>query len=147
MTRVFRRVLALLAALAVCASAHALDGAGANKVIDQFLAAQSREQGSPEAFSHQIADVDADGRPDIVLLWNVMGPTSAWPKLTLFLDNGGSYRALTANLWGQIEKLDVRGADIVVSTLMPGPNDPRCCPTQKRRINMRWQGGKLVQLK
>ena len=76
-----------------------------------------------------------------------MGPTSAWPKLTLFLDNGRTYRALTSDLDGQVEKLDVRGADIVVSALMLGPNDPRCCPTRKARINLRWQNGKLVRLK
>lgn len=142
-----RTLVALLAALAWTSPACALDAGGAKQVVDKFLASQPKEQGSADAFEHRIADVDGDGRPDIVLVWNVMGPTSAWPKLTLFLDNGRTYRTLTTDLQGQVEKLDVRGADIFVGTLMPGPKDPRCCPTQKRQINMRWQGGKLVQLK
>ncbi len=141
------RLLTLLAAIVAAPSALAIDDSGAKQVIDRFLAKQSQEQGTPDAFVHRIADVNGDGRADIVLLWNVMGPTSAWPKLTLFLDNGGTYRALTADLSGQVEKLEVRGADIVVGTLMLGPKDPRCCPTQKRQITMRWQGGKLVQMK
>lgn len=142
-----RRTITLLAGLVLCPSAHALDAAGAKQVIDKFLAGQPTEQGSADAFAHHVADINGDGRADIVLVWNVMGPTSAWPKLTLFLDNGRTYRALTSDLDGQVEKLDVRGADIVVSALMLGPNDPRCCPTRKARINLRWQNGKLVRLK
>lgn len=141
------RFAALLAGLSVIPAAMALDDAAAKQVIGKFLTTQPQEQGSPDAFAHRIADVNGDGRPDIVLGWNVMGPTSAWPKLTLFLDNGKTYRALTADLTGQIEKLDVNGSSIVVDTLTLGPKDPRCCPTVKRQITMRWQGGKLVQMK
>jgi len=115
--------------------------------VAKFLASQPTDQGSNEPLTHQIADVDGDGKPDIVLLWNVMGPTSAWPKLTLFLDTGRTWRALTANLSGIVEKLDVKGSNITVGTLMLGPKDPRCCPTVKTQIHMRWQAGKLVQMK
>ncbi len=148
-TRMIRsvRLLALLAGLIAAPCTMALEDAGAKQVIDKFLASQSQAQGSPDAFAHQIADVNGDGRPDIVLVWNVMGPTSAWPKLTLFLDSGKTYRALTADLTGQVEKLDVKGSSILVTTLMLGPKDPRCCPTVKRQISMSWQGGKLVQMK
>lgn len=142
-----RSVLGMVVGLAAACNVHALDADGAKQVVDKFLASQPTDQGSASAFAQQIADVNGDGRPDIVLVWNVLGPTSAWPKLTLFLDNGRTYRALTADLMGQVQGLEVKGAGIVVTTLMPGPNDPRCCPTQKRRINMRWQGGKLVRLK
>jgi hypothetical protein len=142
-----RPLPALLAVLASTGPAHALDAGGAKLVVDKFLASQPQDQGTPDAFAQQIADVNGDGKPDIVLVWNVMGPTSAWPKLTLFLDNGRSYRALTTDLQGQVEKLDVKGPNIVVTTLMPGPNDARCCPTRKTRIDLRWQNGKLMQLK
>lgn len=143
----FLRLIPLLTGIAASAGALALDDNGAKQVIDRFLAKQPQEQGTPDAFVHRIADVNGDGRADIVLVWNVMGPTSAWPKLTLFLDNGGTYRALTTDLAGQVETLMVKGSNITVGTLMLGPKDPRCCPTQKRQINMRWQGGKLVQVK
>lgn len=141
------RFLTLLAGVSITPWAMALDEAGAKQVVDKFLSSQPQDQGAPDAFAHQIADVNGDGRPDIVLVWNIMGPTSAWPKLTLLLDNGKTYRALTADLTGQVEKLDVKGPSIVVSTLTLGAKDPRCCPTVKRQISMRWQGGKLVQMK
>ncbi len=144
---IFKVAFAFSAMLFASASAHALDDAAVKQVVTKFLASQPTDQGSNEPFTHQIADVDGDGKPDIVLLWNVMGPTSAWPKLTLFLDTGRTYRALTANLSGIVETLDVKGSSITVGTLMLGPKDPRCCPTVKTQILMRWQGGKLVQLK
>jgi hypothetical protein len=141
------RLLALLSAFAAAPRAWALGEAGAKQVIDKFLASQPRDQGMPEPYAHRIADLDGNGRPDLVLVWLVTGPTSAWPKLTLFLDNGKTYRALTADLYGLVEGLEVKGSNIHIATLMPGPKDPRCCPTVKRRITMSWQGGRLVELK
>jgi hypothetical protein len=135
-----------LALLVACAAqgAHALEAAGAKQVVDKFLASRSQPQASADAVQHVIADLDGDGRPDIVLMWNVLGPTYFYPKLTVFLDQGRSYRTLTADLNGQTQRLTVQGSDILVDTLMPGPNDPRCCPTRKLRMHFRWQGGKLV---
>jgi hypothetical protein len=137
---------ASLALLVACATqgARALEAAGAKQVVDKFLASQSQPQASADAVQHVIADLDGDGRPDIVLMWNVLGPTYFYPKLTVFLDQGRSYRTLTTDLNGQTERLTVKGSDILVDTLMLGPNDPRCCPTRKARMHFRWQGGKLV---
>lgn len=142
--------IAFTSALLVALSAHdalALDAAGAQQVIDKFLATQNEPQASASAAQHVIGDVNGDGRPDIVLMWNVLGPTYFYPRLTLFLDAGRTYRALTTDLQGQTERLTVKGAAITVDTLMLGPNDPRCCPSRKARMQFRWQGGKLVMLK
>lgn len=137
---------ALVSALAIPA-ARALDDKGAQLVISRFLASQKSEQGEPNAGQHAIADVDGDGKPDIVLLWDLMGPTSAWPKLTIFLDQGKNYRTLTTDLNGQTQKLTVKGPMILVDTLVLGPKDPRCCPTVKKRVEFRWANGKLTALK
>lgn len=125
--------------------AHALDDAGARAVIDKFLGTQKIEQASAEPMQHVVADVDGDGRPDIVLLWNVMGPTWFYPKMSLFLDQGRSYRTLTVDLSGQLEKVTVKGPLILVDTLTLGPRDPRCCPTVKKQLRFRWAAGKLTQ--
>lgn len=137
---------AAVAALA-CGPALALDAAGAQQVIDKFLASQSEPQTSASAAQHVVADVNGDGRPDIVLMWNVLGPTYHYPKLTLFLDAGRTYRALTTDLQGQTERLTVKGPAITVDTMMLGPNDARCCPTRRAQMQFRWQNGKLVLLK
>jgi hypothetical protein len=67
--------------------------------------------------------------------------------MSIFLDQGKNYRTLTTDLGGQVEKLFVKESTIVVDTLMPRPNDPRCCPSLKTQVRYQWTGGKLVQLK
>ena len=140
----------LLAAIGFGCSAvsvHALEASGAKQFVDKFVAGQKSDRGTGDAFAHSVSDINGDGKPDIVLVWNVVGPTAAWPHLTVFLDAGRNYRVLTAELDGQLEKLTVKGPDIFIDILMLGPKDARCCPTLKQQMHVRWQGGKLVQLK
>jgi hypothetical protein len=128
-------------------AAHALDDNGAKAVIDQFLKSQKIEDAQASAAQHVIADVNGDGRPDIVLLWNVLGPTWWLPKLSIFIDQGRNYRTITTDLVGQTDKVSVRGSSIFVDTMTLGPKDPRCCPTVKKRLTYQWTGQKLVMLK
>lgn len=148
-TRPIAVYLSVFAVFLLCLpDAQALDERGASAVISKFLGSQKLEQGaSASEAQHVIADLDGDGKPDLVLMWNVLGPTWHLPKLTLFIDQGKNYRTLTADLNGQTEKLTVKGSMILIDTLMPGPNDPRCCPTKKMQMRYQWSGGKLVMLK
>ncbi len=139
--------LGLVLSLLLAPGAHALDEDGAKLVISKFLAGQNGPIGSASEAQHVIHDLDGDGRPDIVLMWNVLGATWFYPRLTIFLDQGRSDRVLTADLKGMTEKLSVAGRSITVDTLMPGPGDARCCPTAKKQIRFRWAGGKLTALK
>lgn len=144
------RLLLVLATLAVLVAlappAHALDESGARLLIAKFLAQQDSSQGSAAEAQHAIHDLDGDGKPDLVLMWNVLGATWFQPKLTVFLDQGRSYRVLTADLQGMTEKFTVQGPSIIVDTLMPAPGDARCCPTAKKQLRLRWAGGKLTAL-
>ncbi|MDH3233955.1 MAG: hypothetical protein OEQ29_10540 [Alphaproteobacteria bacterium] len=126
---------------------HALDDAGAKAVVSKFLASQKSAQGDPSAAQHVISDLNGDGKPDVVLLWNILGPTYFLPKLTILLDQGKTYRALTTDLTGQTEKVTVAGSLITVDTLTLGPRDPRCCPTVRKQLEFRWAGGKLTAQK
>jgi hypothetical protein len=140
-------VTGLAALFLLAPAAHALDDAGAKAVVSRFLASQKSKQGDPSAAQHVIADLNGDGKPDVVLLWNILGPTYFLPKLTILLDQGKTYRALTTDLTGQTEKLTVNGPLIAVDTLTLGPKDPRCCPTLKKQLKFRWAGGKLAAQK
>lgn len=138
-----------MALFALIPTAAALDDAGAKTVIDQFLRSQKLDdpQASASPGQHVIADVNSDGRPDIVLVWNVMGPTWWRPKMSIFLDQGKTYRTLTTDLSGQIEGLSVKGSTILIDALTLGPKDPRCCPSVKTRVTYQWKDGKLTLLK
>lgn len=94
-----------------------------------------------------IVDLNADGKPDIVLLWDALGPTFGSSKMSIFLDHGKTYRAPTTDLDGQVDKLTVKGSTILVDTKTLEPNEPRCCPTVKKNVPYQWKGKKLVMLR
>lgn len=140
--------LCCLATLLLLApAAQALDDNGAKTVIDKFINSQKIPEAQASAAQHVITDLNGDGKPDIVLQWDVLGPTWSYAKLSIFLDQGKSYRTLTIDLTGLVEKIAVNGSTILVDTKTLGPSDPRCCPTVKKRVTYQWKGEKLVMLR
>jgi LppP/LprE lipoprotein len=135
--------LILIGSALLAPAAHALDERGAMAVIEKFLAAQKFEDASASPGQHVIADLNGDGKPDIVLQWDEMGATWSRPKLSVFIDQGRNYRTLTTDLTGQIEKLSVSGPVIRLDTLTLGPKDARCCPSVKKQVRYRWANNKL----
>ena len=140
-------LLGLAGVLFLSPVVHAQDDSGAKVVISKFLSSQKSADGEGSAGQHVIADLDGDGKSDIVLLWDLLGPTYSSPKMTIFLDQGKTYRSVTAALTGQSQKLTVKGPMILVDTLTLGPKDPRCCPTAKKQLRFLWSGGKLTEEK
>ena len=134
----------LLCAASLHSAALALNERGAKAVIDKFLAAQKIDEGSASPGLHAIADIDGDGRDDLVLQWDILGPTWSRPMMSVFLDQGRSYRTLTTDLTGLIEKLVVQRTAIVLDTKVLGPKDARCCPSVHKRVVYRWVNGKLT---
>lgn len=141
--RTISPILVLIGSALLAPAAHALDERGAMAVIEKFLAAQKFEDASASPGQHVIADLNGDGRQDIVLQWDEMGATWSRPRLSVFIDQGRNYRTLTTDLTGQIEKVSVSGPDIRIDTLMPGPKDARCCPSLKKQVRYRWANNKL----
>ncbi len=133
----------LIGSTLLAPAAHALDERGAMAVIEKFLAAQKFEDASASPGQHVIADLNGDGKPDIVLQWDEMGATWSRPKLSVFIDQGRNYRTLTTELTGHIEKLSVSGPVIRLDTLTLGPKDARCCPSVKKQVRYRWANNKL----
>lgn len=133
----------LIGSVLLAPAAHALDERGAMAVIEKFLAAQKLDGASASPSQHVVTDLNGDGRQDIVLYWDVMGPTWSLPKLSVFIDQGRNYRTLTTDLTGQIEKLSVNGPVIRLDTLTMGAKDARCCPSVKKQVRYRWTNDRL----
>jgi hypothetical protein len=128
-------------------AAHALDDQGAKAVISKFLGSQKIEGFDLSPDRHVIADLNGDGKADIVSIWTALGPTYGYYKMSIFLDQGKNYRTLTTDLGGDVQKVTVNGSTILIDLLTLGPNDPRCCPSVKAQRRYQWTGQKLVMLK
>ncbi len=125
------------------------------RVVQQLLKKrQAPGEGQAQADSVELADIDGDGKPDIVLLWTLLGPTFASSSVTLVSrlmppsraggDAGGWRETARADVFGQAVRLRVQGREIVVDTLTLGPKDARCCPSVRQVQRLRWLDGRLV---
>ncbi len=169
--RVARAAPAAPAATAATAATAADDplvklDAAQRRVVQQFLKKRSAPgEGQAQAHAVELADIDGDGAPDIVLLWTLLGPTFASSTLTLIARparpgaTAGATASATpstaaawretgsADIFGQAERLRVQGREILVDTLTLGPKDARCCPSVKKVQRLRWAAGRLVAAK
>jgi hypothetical protein len=138
---------------AFCSSAHAQkmaqDGAGlsphdADAVVKTFLAAQHTDEEHAQAQGRAIADLNSDGKPEIVLVWTTLGPTYWHNTLTVFSETSGRYKPVSSlQLNGEARLSSVKDGVIAVNQTMYGKNDSICCPTVKKLMNYRWNGNKL----
>ena len=151
------RILSALAATAAAlwlalpaASAAGIDADQARRIAEQFVAAK---QGSPqesfETMETAVADLDGDGKDEIVVWWNMLGPTYWSHGVTVLAHRGQRYQPAgeTEEALGNVEDMDVRNGVIRLQTKWPGPNDPRCCPSVAKTMLFRWQGNRLVPTK
>jgi hypothetical protein len=140
---------ALLAALPWPAAAQpdplARLDASQRRVVQQFLRKSATDGTSgASAFAVELADIDRDGKAEMVLLWTAFFGNSSASQITLFTPRGTGWReAGSTDVWGYVERLSLEGAVIRIDTLMPGPKDARCCPSLKKVQRVHWEGGKL----
>ncbi|WP_157991549.1 hypothetical protein [Caldimonas tepidiphila] len=115
--------------------------------LRSFLERSSGPQpGSTGVIELRRADLDADGRDELVMLWGLFGATSSWPALTVFRQGPQGWReAGTQDLEGQVERLELRGREIRLELRVPDPDDPRCCPSRGSASRYRWDGARLVE--
>ena len=150
-----RLLLAASAGLIIATPAWAQDDpvarldAPQRAAVQKLLDRESRPgEGSAQANQVELADVDGDGRPEMILLWTFLGPTYWRSQVTVFQPQGAAWRERASTpAWGMVERMTVQGREIRIATLMLGPSDPRCCPTRKAVQRVRWAGGKLVSNK
>jgi hypothetical protein len=86
--RLVSSAFVLVALVLPIPSADALDDKGAKAVIDKFIGSQKIDGAQASAGQHVIADLNGDCKPDIVLQWDVLGPTWSYSKMSILLDQG-----------------------------------------------------------
>ncbi|KXK38791.1 MULTISPECIES: FG-GAP repeat domain-containing protein [Nitrosomonas] len=133
-------------------SAAEPDPAQVEKTVQAYIgkanqeAAQNRE--SVEESQVVTADLNGDGRAEIILWSTRYGGTYSFNDVTIFTDSGRGYQvaAGTEDALGMVESIEVKNGLIHIHALWPGPNDPRCCPTVKKIAVYQWQGKALADV-
>ena len=138
----------ILPCLLLAAPAGSVTQAEAEKIATRYIASLPPADVTYEAIRTVIGDLDADGKPEVVVQKALLGPTYWSYQLEVFVDRGKGYvHAGTGDLWGDVQSIAIDKGVVVVKSKMPGPNDARCCPTLDKTFRYRWQKGKLVELK
>jgi hypothetical protein len=121
-----------------------------NIAVQAYLAEANKEASANgegvELISAQSADLNGDGKAEIIL--NALWAGGTWwnNRVVVFTDKGKGYQAVAQSTepLGQVESVEVKDGFIHVHALWEGPNDPRCCPTMKKTTVYQWQGNKIV---
>jgi hypothetical protein len=120
----------------------------ADEVVKKFLAAQKSDEVSAESAGSAVADINGDGKPEIVLVWTTMGATYWHNTLTVFSKTAGDYKPVADfPLNGEATFSSVKGGIIFVDQTLYAKKDPVCCPSIKKRMKYRWAGKKISEVK
>lgn len=120
----------------------------ADSVVKRFLASQKTETESADPAGSAVADLDGDGKPEIVLVWTTMGPTYWHNTLTVFAKTAGAYKPVTNfDLNGEAQLFSVKDGVILVDQTLYAKKDPVCCPSVKKRMRYRWAQKKISEVK
>jgi hypothetical protein len=143
--------LVLIAVVGLSVFAHttfALQQTEADEAIKRFLSSQKSDGEDTDSQGTAIADLNGDGKSEIVLVWTVLGPTYSHNTLTVFSKTASGYKPVASlPLAGEATLNSVKGGIIVVDQTVYGKNDPLCCPSIKKRVKYRWLARKISEVK
>lgn len=140
--------LAGLSIFAPAANAFSQNDADADAAVERFLSSQKAEREDAQAQDSAIADLDGDGKSEVVLVWTLLGPTYSHNTLTVFTRTAGGYKpAASLQLTGEAKLSSVKRGVILIEQMVLGKNDPRCCPSIKKRVKYRWRGRRISAVK
>lgn len=119
-----------------------------NKVVNDYLSTQKSDGLDAQAQGTAVGDLNADGKPEIVLVWTQLGPTFSNNTLTVFTKTSTGYSHLASfPLIGEAELSTVKGGIISVNQTVYAKKDPICCPTVKKVGKYRLMGKKILEVK
>jgi hypothetical protein len=127
-------------------SAHRFDEA--DEAIKSFLASQKGGGEDAQSSGSAVADLNGDGKQEIVLVWTLLGPTYWRNSLTVFTKSTRGFKpAATLQLEGEASLGSVKGGVILVKQKVYAKNDPNCCPSLDKQGRYRWAGNKITEVK
>lgn len=94
-----------------------------------------------------VADLDGDGKPEVVAEINTYMGNSHFGRLVVFVDTGNGLQKVAQSEapLGLVEGVDVAEGLIRVASRWPAPNDPRCCPSMEKTTHYRWHGDTVTE--
>ncbi len=120
------------------------------KALDDYAASQaSPDMGVYTEVSRSVvADLDGDGKPEVVAEINSLMGNSHFGRLVVFVEAGNGLRkvAQSEEPLGLVDGIAAADGLIQVQSRWPGPNDPRCCPSLEKTTHYRWQGDKVTEV-
>lgn len=116
--------------------------------VESFLSSQESERESTELQGSTAADLNGDGREEIVFVWTLLGPTYWRNSLTVLSKTENGYRAVASlKLMGEAKLAFVKDGVVFVNQKVYRKGDPICCPSLSKQLKYRWRGNKIVELK
>lgn len=117
--------------------------------VEAYAASQSSEADRvlAEVERTLVADLDGDGKPEVVAEINWYMGNSHFGRLVVFVEAGNGLQkvAQSEDPLGLVQRISIEDGLIQVESLWPGPNDARCCPSLEKTTRYRWQGDKVVE--
>jgi hypothetical protein len=150
MKKVRITIVYLLALLLLVVSSEGATGLDqkSEKVIKVFLSSMETEQISTTSQGSALADLDNDGKQEIILVWTLLDPTSWQNHLSVFsLTPKGYKKTFTLSLIGEAKLFSVQNGIIYIDQKVYAKDDPVCCPSIKKQIRYRWIGKRIVEIK
>jgi hypothetical protein len=120
----------------------------AEKAIKSYLSSKKSDTEGADSQGSAIADLNGDGKSEIVLVWTLLGPTYWHNTLTILTKTNEGYKPIAAyNLKGEAKLRSVRSGIIYTDEKIYGKNDPICCPSIKKEGKYRWVGKTIREIK
>jgi hypothetical protein len=142
--------IALFAFVVLAALAHGVDAfdGESERAVKVFLSSQETDSEGADSQGFAVADLNGDGKSEIVLVWTFLGPTYWQNNLTILSRAGKGYKPVASlALVGEAKLSSVEKGIIRVDQTIYAKDDPKCCPSIKKQAEYRWTGRKIEEVK